>query len=208
MSDHNIVLTKVNEMIQSGDFDILFSAVKAFRNGVVYGTRVRAPHALVLNLVWSKAPYSTLPRRIFNVTKTHALGLGCSGILFTVVRLILKYLQGESKMWHHALAGFLIGISFWGDVNSPVHQQMMMYLLARNVCSLFQLAVEKCRVNVPSWGYRAYMGMLWAIVLVFFMHRPDLQQSSLRQSLQYIYLDSSKFSNWYDVFVMNTAGSL
>lgn len=205
---HGAVLDRINTMIASGDFDILFHALKGFRNGVVYGTRVRAPHALVLNLVWSKSPYSSMPAKIFKVTKTHALGLGYSAALYAVVRGVLRWMQGTTHMWHNALAGFLIGACFWGDANNGVHIQMMMYILARLICGLFHLITNKLAVPVPSYAYRVYMGGLWSLVILFLVYSPDKLQSSMTQSLQYIFQESNKFSSWYDVFVVNSADTL
>ncbi|EPY29622.1 peroxisomal membrane protein 4 [Strigomonas culicis] len=207
---HKALGDLVNKMIASGDFHVILSALKAFRNGVVYGTRVRAPHALVLNLVWGRGPLSGIPRKIFEVTKTHAVGLGCSGLLFTLVRVLLRQLQGgRVHMWHHMLGGFLVGCCFWGDASSGIHQQMLMYLLARNICSLYQLLMEKyATFEMPACSYRIFMGVLWATVLTLFMHAPTTQQASLRHSLQYIYLDSAKYTSWYDLFVVNSAETL
>ncbi|KPA74087.1 putative peroxisomal membrane protein 4 [Leptomonas pyrrhocoris] len=205
---HGAVLDRINDMIASGDFDVLFHALKGFRNGVVYGTRVRAPHALVLNLVWSKSPYSSMPAKIFKVTKTHALGLGYSAALFAVVRGLLRHMQGTTRVWHNALAGFLIGACFWGDSNNGVHIQMMMYILARLICGLYHLITAKLAISVPSYAYRVYMGGLWSLVILFLSYSPDQLQASMKQSLQYIFEESNKFSNWYDVFVMNSADSL
>ncbi|KPI88901.1 putative peroxisomal membrane protein 4 [Leptomonas seymouri] len=205
---HGAVLNRINKAIASGDFDVFFHALKGFRNGVVYGTRVRAPHALVLNLVWSKSSYSSMPAKIFKVTKTHALGLGYSAALFAVVRGVLRYAQGTTRVWHNALAGFLIGACFWGDANNGVHLQMMMYILARIVCALYHLITAKLNLAVPSYAYRVYMGGLWSLVILFLTYSPDKLQSSMKQSLQYIFEESSKFSSWYDVFVENSAETL
>ncbi|AYU79843.1 peroxisomal membrane protein 4, putative [Leishmania donovani] len=200
---HGAVLERINCMIASGDFDVFFTALKGFRNGLVYGTRVRAPHALVLNLVWSKSPYSSMPAKIFSVTKTHALGLGYSSVTFAVVRGLLRKLQGTTHAWHNALAGFMIGALFWGDPSNGVHIQMMMYILARIVCALYHLLISKCAAPIPPVAYRLYMGCLWCLAIMFLMYSPDKLQSSMAQSLEYIFKDSGKFSSWYDLVVVN-----
>ncbi|KAK7198201.1 peroxisomal membrane protein 4 [Novymonas esmeraldas] len=205
---HGAALDRINRIIASGNFDVFFTALKGFRNGVVYGTRVRAPHALVLNLVWSKSPYSSMPAKILKVTKTHALGLGNSAVVFALVRGLLRYVQGTTQVWHNALAGFLIGFLFWGDSNNGVHIQMMMYMLARVVCALYQLFASRCAISAPPVAYRLYMGCLWCLAILFLFYSPDKLQSSMTQSLQYIFKDSGKFSNWYDLFVVNSAETL
>lgn len=146
-SNSNDLIAQINNLIASHSCDVFFSAVKAFRNGVVYGTRVRAPHALVLNMIWSKDPYSTFPRKIYNVTKEHALGLGSSGVLYVLVRQFLARCvsDGRFETWHATVAGFLIGALCWGNPSSMVHLQMMMYIVSRLVVALYHLYIEKCR---------------------------------------------------------------
>ncbi|KAG5499691.1 hypothetical protein JIQ42_05169 [Leishmania sp. Namibia] len=205
---HGAVLERINRMIASGDFDVFFTALKGFRNGVVYGTRVRAPHALVLNLVWSKSPYSSMPAKIFKVTKMHALGLGYSSVTFAVVRSLLRNLQGATHAWHNALAGFMVGSLFWGDPDNGVHIQMMMYMLARVLCAIYHLFTFKCALSVPPVAYRLYMGCLWCLSIMFLMYSPDKLQPSMAQSLQYIFKDCGKFSSWYDLLVVNSIDTL
>ncbi|CAJ1028500.1 putative Tim17/Tim22/Tim23/Pmp24 family [Leishmania utingensis] len=205
---HGAVVERINRMIASGDFDVFFTALKGFRNGLVYGTRVRAPHALVLNLVWSKSPYSSMPAKILKVTKTHALGLGYSSATFAVIRGILRNLQGTTHAWHNALAGFVVGCLFWGDPSNGVHVQMMMYMLARIVCALYHLLTSTCVMSIPPVAYRLYMGCLWSLAIMFLMYSPDKLQSSMAQSLEYIFKDSGKFSSWYDLVVVNSVDTL
>lgn len=198
-------LELVNRMIQSGDFDVLFRCLKGFRNGVVYGTRVRAPHALVLNLVWSKAPYRTIPRKVWDVTLQHALGLGGSAVTFAAVRGALERIRGHSSVLHDGLAGFMIGFVFWGNSCSNVHLQMMMYMLSRVLCALYNVVVSRANLKVPSFMYRVYMGVLWAATVIVLSVSPTALQSSMRQSLEYIFYESSRFTNWYDLLVVNSA---
>lgn len=195
-------------MIASGDFALLFTALKGFRNGVVYGTRVRAPHALVLNLVWSKAPYRTIPGKVLQVTKTHALGLGWSAVVFALTRGILQRLQGTRQIWHDALAGFLIGFLFWGNPSNGVHIQMMMYMIARVICALYHLLSARMRLNIPTKAYRFFSGALWSCTILFLLYEPQMLQSSMLQSLRYIFQDSGRFNNWYDLLVVNSADTL
>lgn len=183
-------------MLTQNDYNIFFNALRSFRNGVVYGTRVRAPHALVLNMVWSKASPSTWPRKILHVTLEHALGLGLSGVILAVVRALLSYLNcGRTALWHHTVGGFLVGSLVWGNSHSAVHLQMMMYMLSRMVCAIYHLVAERVHFTAPSYAYRVYAGLLWACTITMLMYRPSAIQPSMRQSLEYIFLDVRKFSS-------------
>ena len=42
------VIIGINEIIKSGAYKDLLSILKGFRNGAVYGAKIRFPHALVI----------------------------------------------------------------------------------------------------------------------------------------------------------------
>lgn len=196
----------IDDMIRSGKYKVLLDAIKGFRNGLVYGARIRFPHALVLNLVWSNAPYRVMARKIYEATKRHSLSLGCSGLIFSLLRAILRKLQGEARPWHAALAGFLIGALFWGDL-SPVTVQMSMYILSRLLSGLFFILAQKYGVKLSSKAFRIYSGVLWMFVMPLFLYYGDAMQSSMRSSMKYIYEDNEKYSTWYDLLFVNSSTS-
>lgn len=205
-SGHRQVLDHINSLIASGDMHTFFAALKGFRNGVVYGTRVRAPHALVLNLVWSHAPYRTMPAKIFKVTRTHALSLGFSSVIYTVTLELLKALQGGAQKWHTAVGGFLIGFIVWNDPNNHVHIQMMMYMLSRVISALYHLVATR-RFNgaeAPKYAFRVWMGLLYAITMLLLTNAPDTLQGSMAQSLDYIFIANHKFTKLFDVVCVNS----
>ncbi|CCW70752.1 unnamed protein product [Phytomonas sp. Hart1] len=179
----------IEHMIRSGNFDVLLNTLKGFRNGVIYGARVRFPHALVLNLVWSKAPYHAMPGKILQVTKTHALGLGYSAVLFAVVRGALQALTGRISLWHNTLAGFLIGFFFWGDPENGVHLQMIMYKMARVLFVLYRVLAARLKLTAPRYGYALFAGAVWATSLTLMEGSPNSLQSTMQSSLEYIFLD-------------------
>ena len=66
----------LNGMIASGNYKLLFDAIKGFRNGLVYGIRVRAPHSLVMTLLWSRGPIPEMAMKIYKATRQHGMNLG------------------------------------------------------------------------------------------------------------------------------------
>lgn len=217
LSDHiGPVREIIDDMIKSGKYIALFTILKAFRQGVVYGTKVRAPHALVLNLVWGSGPLIAIPRKVFQVTKTHAMGLALSSVIYTLVTQILKQtnfrLTRESgslvvsripavQWWHAALGGFLVGYFAWGDYTSGVHMQMMMYIASRLLVAMYLLISEKAGFTGTAQHYRIYSGLLWATLMTILCVEPAVLQASMRKSLEYVFLETNRFTGFRDLFI-------
>ncbi len=192
----------INQMIKSGDYKLLLDAVKGFRNGFVYGVKVRAPHALVMTLLWSRGPPMQMATRIFNATKQHGLNLAKFAFIFKILYGILGKLFGGNPQWHAAILGALCGFLFWGD-NSPVNVQVNMYLLSRITSGFLFLWMTKSGVNLPPIAFRLYASVMWACVMFLFYHHPTVLQTSLQSSMNYIYRESDKYSNVRDLIVYN-----
>ncbi|RNF27168.1 peroxisomal membrane protein 4 [Trypanosoma conorhini] len=192
----------IDDMIRSGKYKVLLDAIKGFRNGFVYGVRIRAPHALVLNVVWSHAPWRVKARRIYAATRKHSISLGLAGLTVSLVRSILRKLQGEPHMWHSALAGFIVGSVFWGE-QSPVTVQMSMYILSRILSAMLFILAGKYGWKIPPNAFRFYSGVLWMIVMPLFLYHGEAVQPSMRTAMQYIYQDNEKYSSWYDLLWVN-----
>lgn len=219
-SHHSLVVQTVDEMIKSGKYLALFTLIKAFRQGLVYGVKVRAPHALVLNLVWGSGPLRAIPKKVFAVTKTHALGLAYSSVIFVVVTRLLQMMtfnvRTESgslvvarappslRWWHSAAGGFLIGFLAWGDASSGVHQQMMMYIVSRLVVALYQIASERVGFEGSAMQYRVYSGCLWALLMTLLTVEPESLQASMRKSLEYVFLENKYFSSFQSLFLRHS----
>lgn len=208
MGDKNEVVALIDELIRKRKYILFFMLVKAFRQGIVYGTKVRAPHATVLNLVWGSGPWIAIPRKVFEVTKTHALGLGMSGVIFTLVTQLLttKVIwragdRGALKPWHSAVAGFLVGFYAWGDPTSAVHMQMMMYILPRLAVALYHIASEAVDFKGTKQHYRIYSGLLWATLMVLVNTKPQTLQISMRKSLEYIFSENGSFTGFNDLIL-------
>lgn len=222
LSDHTEAVKEIiNDMIKSGKYVALFTLLKAFRQGLVYGTKVRAPHALVLNLVWGSGSLTAIPGKVFQVTKTHALGLALSSVIYTLVTQLLKHanfrLTRESgslvvsrvpavQWWHATLGGFLVGYFAWGDYTSGVHMQMMMYIASRLLVALYLMISEKAGFVGTAQHYRIYSGVLWATLMTILCVEPEVLQASMRKSLEYVFLETHCFSSFRDLVIRHRRG--
>jgi peroxisomal membrane protein 4 len=195
-------MDQINAMIASGNYNILLDAVKGLRNGIVYGCKVRAPHSLVMTLLWSRGPLPVMANRIFQATKQHGLNLGKFAFIFKLGIQLLSYIFGGKYQWHTALMGAICGFVFWGD-RAPVNVQVNMYLLSRIISGFLHLYMEKTTLSPKPMAFRLYAAAMWASVMFLFFHHPQVLQTSLQSSMNYIYHDSDKYSNLKDLIVVN-----
>jgi hypothetical protein len=49
------------DFILTPEYHDLLSIVKGFRNGLVYGAKIRFPHALVMTLLFRRSKYASTP---------------------------------------------------------------------------------------------------------------------------------------------------
>ncbi|KAF2725073.1 putative peroxisomal membrane protein [Polychaeton citri CBS 116435] len=196
--------------------------VKAIRNGAVYGTKVRFPHALVMIFLFRSGTLREKVKLIFKATRQHATNLAKFAFLYKSSMLILKKLNGgKEESVHTFIAGLFGGYWTFGHGKasaSSVNQQIVIYVFARVVLALAKLCVQPPGNNAlvgGEYGGRGGRGLLglseqqleavkrnswpvfaslsWASVMWIFRWHPDTLQPSLKSSMTYIY---SNADNW------------
>ena len=85
--------------------DDIWSIIRGFRNGAVYGVKIRLPHALVMTLLFSNdRSIEGMSSVIFQKTKNHSLNLGKFVLLYkfliVLIRRILKYPHNHFPLIH------------------------------------------------------------------------------------------------------------
>ena len=156
--------------------------VKGFMNGVTYGSKVRAPHSLVMTLLFKRDTLPKMLEQILTLTLQHAIRLGCFAGLFRFGRSLIHY-NGIKEL----LPGFVFGSLCFGD--HFLSQQVVMYLLSRNIYGITTTITEKYNLNwFGNQNQRVVAGLNWACVMYLFYHHPKNIQASLRTSMEYLYL--------------------
>lgn len=211
----------VDTMIRCGKYHLLFVLIKSLRQGIVYGTKIRAPHATVLELVWGSGPLRKIPGKVLRVTATHAASLGLSAFIFSIVTRLLGALRGQrlhswnstslanqnasSRVWgHYTIAGFLIGYLAWGKMSNKVHQQMLIYVVSRLLVALFQIVSQRRHFTATPQHYRLFSGTMWAILMTILCTSPGSLQVNMRRSLEYVFLQSDRFSCFHDLIIRHS----
>lgn len=191
--------------------DVL-SILKGARNGAVYGTRVRFPHALVMILLFRSGTIREKVGLVLRATRTHASNLARFAIVYKATCLLLKR-AGGGKEGHYDsfLAGLLGGYMVFGSRTrsgkiSSVNMQICIYVFARVILALARLAVKpgvglpvvsqpQLSQRISQYAWPAFAAGSWAMVMHLFRYHDADIQSSLRSSMDYIYVQSNEWDS-------------
>uniref|UniRef100_A0AC34RIF2 Peroxisomal membrane protein 4 n=1 Tax=Panagrolaimus sp. JU765 TaxID=591449 RepID=A0AC34RIF2_9BILA len=181
----------------------ILAAFKGLRNGLVYGTRIRAPHALVMVFLFGSGTISEKFKTVLQLTKTHAFNLGKFVFGYKLGLAMLSKWQNGYRSWHSFVSAFIVGYYVFGE-NNGVNTQINLYLLSRIIYGLVKLAVEKQIIREPqSPVFPWFAAFTWGIVLWLFETYPQTLQNSLQSSMSYLYKDSNVWTNFRNFLVFN-----
>ncbi|XP_036683297.1 peroxisomal membrane protein 4 isoform X1 [Balaenoptera musculus] len=190
------LLLAINALLRKRRYHAALSMLKGFRNGAVYGVKIRAPHALVMTFLFRSGSLREKLWAILQATYTHSRNLASFVFTYKGLCALQSHLQGETYQVHSFVAAFLGGVLVFGN-NSSINSQINMYLMSRLLFALCRLGVGKGYIPEPRWDpFPLFTGLLWGLVLwLFEYHRPTLQPS-LQSSMTYLYEDSNV---WHDL---------
>ncbi|KAH7408236.1 Tim17/Tim22/Tim23/Pmp24 family-domain-containing protein [Phaeosphaeria sp. MPI-PUGE-AT-0046c] len=203
--------------------DIL-SLVKGVRNGIVYGSKVRFPHALVMIFLFRSGSIRSKCLLVYKATRQHARNLGLFALVYKSAMIFLRHTSPTGKERHYDsfIAGLLGGYTVFGrTIHNSVSQQIVIYVFARVCLALAKLAVQQrhltstgavvgaqgagggfelfgdgeLRRAMVRNGWPAFASVSWAMVMYIFRWHPESVQSSLRSSMSYIYVQSDHWDS-------------
>ncbi|KAH8914208.1 peroxisomal membrane protein 4 [Atractiella rhizophila] len=201
----------------------LLSIVKGFRNGVVYGAKVRFTHALVMSILFQHGTWQKKASTVFQATKTHSLNLGKFVALYKTFLVLQKYLnRGKERKADSFWAGLLGGWIVFGDRNA-INEQIVLYVASRVIVSFFPrdhpttfsapqprptnpLAVQPPPpryVPLNKRTFEIYAALAWGLVMWLFEHRRESVQGGMASSMQYLYKDSDYWKGWRSFLLTN-----
>ncbi|KAJ2430256.1 hypothetical protein IW137_001527 [Coemansia sp. RSA 1287] len=186
----------MDEFILSPQYRDILSLVKGFRNGVVYGTKIRFPHALVMTLLFRTGSPQQKITAILQATKAHARGLAFFVTGYKSLMLLQRYLSatGKNTDVHTFIAGFVSGYFVFGEKTS-VNQQIILYLFSRIAMGLVNTAMKTTKFKAPPNSFALFAALCWGVVMVLFRRDKSVLQDSLRSSMTYLYEDSNHWSS-------------
>ncbi|XP_032714761.1 peroxisomal membrane protein 4 isoform X1 [Lontra canadensis] len=190
------LLHAVNALLRKRRYHAALAMLKGFRNGAVYGAKIRAPHALVMTFLFRSGSLQEKLRAILQATYTHSRNLACFVFTYKGLCTLQAHAQGETYQVHSFLAAFFGGLLVFG-ANNNINSQINMYLLSRALFALCRLGVEKGYIPEPRWDpFPLFTGLLWGLVLWLFEYHQRTLQPSLQSSMTYLYQDSNV---WHDI---------
>ncbi|KFH41899.1 Peroxisomal membrane protein-like protein [Hapsidospora chrysogenum ATCC 11550] len=200
------VKAALEQIVRDPRYHDVLSLIKTARNGAVYGTKVRFPHALVFRQKVSL---------VLRATRHHASNLARFASIYKITMLVLKKwgpTPGKEGPYDSFFAGLLGGYFVFGGRSprtgkiSSVNQQIVIYIFARVVLGLARLAVkpgpgfpvvssEPLRSRISHHAWPAFASLSWGLVMLLFRYHPEDLQPSLRSSMTYIYKDCDSWDS-------------
>ncbi|XP_067655128.1 peroxisomal membrane protein 4-like [Haliotis asinina] len=196
-------MESINRLLASGQYKPLLALLKGFRNGVVYGAKVRFPHALVMTFLFKGGRLYDQFRSILEATYTHSRNLGLFVLGYKTLTTGMKWVETQKSQHHSFISAFIIGYLVFGRYNK-VNEQINLYLLSRILYGLLKLAVKRGYIPKPKKDpFPIFAAVVWGIVLWLFEYERDTLQPSLKSSMTYLYDDSNKWRDFRDFLLYN-----
>ncbi|KAM3839609.1 peroxisomal membrane protein 4 [Vipera latastei] len=206
MGDRTILKTllyTVNSLLQQRRYQTTLAVLKGFRNGAVYGAKVRAPHALVMTFLFKSGSLKEKLKAILQATYFHSRNLAYFVFTYKGLMAMQSQMQGTKVPFQSFLAAFIGGWLVFGE-NNNINSQINMYLLSRILFGLSRLAVEKGYIPQPKQDpFPLFAALVWGIVLWLFEYHRHTLQPSLQSSMTYLYDDSNVWHDISDFLIYN-----
>jgi len=196
--------------------EAVWGALRGFRNGVLYGTRIRSVDTAVKLLLYHRGDFTSAVNKIVDGVFEHSSSLGMFVAFYKGLCEALRQLSGEKVVlpWHSGVAGFIGGYYVWGKYSRYVlvfpfiivilshfsrtyffqtrsfNEMLNLYLYSRILYALSQTIAKKSPgLTLPGGdNFRIWGAGVWAVVMYQFQANHPLQRS-LRQSMSYLYND-------------------
>ncbi|GAA5914122.1 hypothetical protein JCM5296_004716 [Sporobolomyces johnsonii] len=210
------VQSALDRLVTNPAYHDVLAILKGARNGLVYGARVRAPHALVMTLVFHSGSWQQRLRYVYRATKQHSLNLARFVAIYKTCLLVQKTLAGgKARSMDTFWAGLVGGWIVFGERNA-VNEQIVLYVVSRVITSFLPRAGPPPAPPPPgpsssvaadgfplppghpypksrppnSKVFELYSALAWGLVMYLFRERRDRLHGGMVSSMQYLYLDS------------------
>ncbi|KAJ3144516.1 Peroxisomal membrane protein 4 [Geranomyces variabilis] len=190
-----MVLSSLNALLASGQHHDVLSIIKGFRNGAVYGAKVRFPHALVMTLLFRTGSAKDKARFIIRATYQHSRNLACFVTIYKTLMALQRNIKGKEHGIDAFAAGVVGGYIVFGK-NNNINNQIVLYLFSRIMIGMAKLAVKEQIISEPKHTFPVFAALVWGIVMWLFRHNREVLQNSLQSSMQYLYNDSEIFDTF------------
>ncbi|GAA5940075.1 Tim17/Tim22/Tim23/Pmp24 family protein [Sporobolomyces koalae] len=213
----------LDHVVKNPAYHDMLAIVKGARNGLVYGARVRGPHALIMSLIFQSGSLRQRLRYVYRATKQHSLNLAKFVAIYKTCLLVQKQLAGgKQRSLDTFFAGLVGGWTVFGDRNA-VNEQIVLYVVSRVITSFLPRAGPPnlpaapvgARPLVSSDGFplppgapypksrppnaqvfKVYAAVAWGVVMWLFKERRETLHGGMVHSMQYLYNDSEVWNSF------------
>ncbi|GAA5982282.1 hypothetical protein JCM10908_004813 [Rhodotorula pacifica] len=223
MAQHALI-AQLDKLVTTPAYHDVLAILKGARNGLVYGARVRGPHALVMSLIFQSGSLRQRLKYVYRATKQHSLNLARFVAIYKTVLLVQKSLAGgKQRQYDTFFAGLVGGWAVFGERNA-VNEQIVLYVVSRVITSFLPRATPpaspspsssvasastttpdgfprppgfpypKSRAPHPK-VFEVYSALAWGMVMYLFREKRDRLHGGMVSSMQYLYLDSEVWNS-------------
>lgn len=202
-----------------GIVNVIIDILNGFKRGLIYGTKIRFPHALIMTFLLKSGSSQDKIRTVLRLTREHAGRLACYVALYkTILLLIRKATMTSTGMvtksdWRVFVAGAMSGYVMFGTKEDSVNSQLVYYLISRvlvggmkhiyktntTIQSSINSITEKFAIG--STSFHAWQAVLaWGMVMWLWESDADVLQRTLKQSMDYLYKEDGEWRGWMQFF--------
>ncbi|KAJ5899868.1 hypothetical protein N7495_004612 [Penicillium taxi] len=213
------LLSQLDALVLKPELAPLLSLFKGARNGIVYGSKVRFPHALVMILLFRSGTLPEKLKLVLKATRLHARNLATFSVVYKLSMIVLRNINptsaGKESRYDSFFAGLMGGYTVFGRQEGSISKQIVIYVFARVMLSLAKLAIQpgmnplsslidaETRTQINNNAWPVFASFTWAFVMYIFRWYPETLVSSLRSSMVYIYADSDHWDSFRTLFIHN-----
>ncbi len=171
----------------------LLSAIKSFRNGIVYGGSLRFFHSLAIATLFKYHTFKNFKEfvhHVMNQTYQHAIYLGLFSLLYKLFYCFLCKLTKKKSKYYAFIAGSLAGLFVFGEKNN-VKNHILLYILARNLAGISEVVFKKLKMQKMKL-FPFLSAFCCGIALFIFENDKSVLSPSVYKSLFYLIKDSDK----------------
>jgi peroxisomal membrane protein 4 len=202
-----------------GIINVIMDIINGFKKGLVYGVKIRLPHALVMTFLFKDGSFEDKIKTILRLTRDHAGRLACYVALYKTLLFALKRINSEDDKWEIRanwrvfMAGAVSGYVVFGREEDAVNSQIIYYLISRVLMGSMRClyksnvtiqssinSIVKALPIVPK-GLHAWQAILaWGMVMWLWEKDAEVLQRTLKQSMDYLYKADGEWRGWQHLF--------
>lgn len=169
--------------------------IRGIRNGVYYGGKVRFMHSFVMALIFMKGSLYERMKKVIKMTAEHAFRLGLYVGLYKFIVLLLQKITKSDRKLFYFISGFFSGFVIYRNGESSINQQIIMYLVSRNLIGVSKNLQDKG--VFPKIKFFSILACVsWGLVMLLYEDNKETLQKSLASSMDFLYKDSDEIRDW------------